>query len=470
MNESQVPAGISVADWQATPPSVQALVCNLLERLTVLEERLNRNSRNSSLPPSADPPQTPVRPRRKPSKRKAGGQPGHRGRTRLFQSAAEVERVVEVRPTSCAQCGTLLLGDDPQPQTRQVSELPRSLATTTEYRRHRLTCLWCGAQTQAAWPAGMPPGRFGPRLQATVGYLTGRLGLSQRDVTEMLEALCHLRLALGSVSRIEATLNTALSIPVGEAERYVQQQPVANVDETGWKERTQRRWLWVARTPRVTAFHLCASRGASALRQVLGSFGGVVGSDRWSAYRQIPPQRRQLCWAHLRRDFQQLAERSGAVAKLGKALLKQVRQLFALWYRVRDGTLPRAAFQVQMQPVRSRVEELLHAGTRLAHNQSRRTCQHIFRLKEALWTFVRHEGIEPTNNAAERPLRRAVLWRRRSFGTQSPTGSQFVARILTVVTTLRQQQRDVLDYLTAACAALHAKIQLPSLLPSPNTP
>jgi transposase len=471
MSEHPVPAGIAADEWQATPRSVQGLVSSLVQRVSELEERLNRNSRNSSLPPSADPPQAPPRPARQRSKRKRGGQPGHRGRTRPFQSAAQVERVVEVRPTSCAHCGMLLLGDDPQPQTRQVSEVPRRLATTTEYRRHRLTCLCCGAQTPAAWPADMPPGSFGPRLQATVGYLTGRLGLSQRDVTEVLETLCHTRLALGSVSNIETALTTALSVPVREAARYVQQQPVSNVDETGWKEETRRRWLWLATTPAVTVFQLCPSRGASGLQQVLGpGFGGIVGSDRWSAYRWLPPPRRQLCWAHLQRDFQQLAERTGAVARLGTALLKQGRQLFRLWQRVRAGTLTRATFQARMQPVCTRVEQLLPQGTTLTHPQSRRVCQNIVRLKEALWTFVREEGVEPTNNAAERPLRRAVLWRRRSFGTQSATGSQFVAHILTVVTTLRQQQRDILDYLTAACAALHAKTQPPSLLPTPLTP
>ena len=466
MCESQAPTGVSAEDWMATPASVRAVVSELLKRVAELEERLNRNSRNSSQPPSADPPQTPPRPQRTPSGRKAGGQPGHPGQARALKPLTQVNRVVDARPTSCAACGALLLGDDPQPQRHQVSELPRIEPTVTEYRCHRFSCLVCGAQTQADWPPEMPSGSFGPRLQATTGYLIGRMGLSQRDVAEALQTVFHTALSLGSVPAIATTLSAALAEPVAAAQDYVQQQSSANVDETGWREGTQRTWLWLAATPLVTIFLLVATRGAGGLRQLLGqTFQGIVGSDRWTAYNGLAPRRRQLCWAHLKRDFQKLVERTGQSARLGQALLQQVEQLFALWQRVRDGTLSRADFQVAMQPLRTRVGELLREGTTLAHPQTRRTCANILKLETALWTFVDVAGIEPTNNAAERPLRRAVLWRRRSFGTQSPAGSQFVARILTTVTTLRQQKRDVLDYLTAACAALAGEAKPPSLLP-----
>jgi transposase len=474
MSETRTaPAGISAEDWAATPVSVRELVWALLamieglqQRVAQLEERVNQTSRNSSRPPSSDPPQAAARSVREPSGRPAGGQPGHPGRGRALKPAEQVDRVVEVRPVSCGVCGTLLLGEDPEPARHQVTEVPRVEPEVTEYRRHCLTCLVCGASTTAPWPAEMPTGCFGPRVQATVGYLTGRVGASHREVEEVLETVFHTPIGLGSISALEASVSAALAEPLAQAQTYVQQQPVNNVDETSWREGKQRTWLWINTTPLVTFFMLLATRSAEGAKQVLGQvLTKTVGSDRWSAYNWLEPQRRQVCWAHLKRDVQALVDRGGESARIGRALLEQVRSMFKLWYRVRDGTLGRAAFQIAMQPIQARVGDLLREGTGLPHDKTRRTCQNILKLEAALWTFVQVEGVEPTNNSAERPLRRPVLWRRRSFGTQSEAGSRFVERVLTAVTTLRQQNRDVLDYLTEACAAAIRGDEPPSLLP-----
>jgi IS1 family transposase len=477
VNIETAPATISAEDWTATPIVVRQLVLTLLgtvehlqQRVAELEERINQNSGNSSKPPSSDPPNTSPRPARPASGRKAGGQPGHAGHTRPLKPMSQVQRVIDLRPTTCGACDALLLGDDPQPHRHQVTDLPRIEPQVTEYRRHTLTCLVCGTATPAESPTDLPSGDFGPRLQATVGYLSGRMGMSQRDMTETLETVFHTDVGLGSVPTLELAVSDALIQPVADAQTYVQQQPTANLDETGWREQAKRAWLWVAATPLVSVFLVLASRGATGAHQLLGeAFHGIVGSDRWSAYNWLDPQRRQLCWAHLKRDFQKLVERGGESQRLGKALLAQVEQLFRLWQRVRDGTLSRLDFQTQVTPIRTHVHQLLGQGVECAHAKTRRTCQNILKLETALWTFVYVEGIEPTNNHAERCLRRAVLWRRRSFGTQSDTGSRFVARVLTTVTTLRQQKRDVLDYLTAACAAAMRGDQPPSLLPDSST-
>lgn len=477
VNIETAPAGISAEDWSATPIAVRQLVLTLLgtvehlhHRVAELEERLNQNSRNSSQPPSSDPPNAPPRPPHPSSGRKAGGQPGHAGHTRPLKALSQVQTVINLRPTTCTECGALLLGDDPEPQRHQVTELPRIEPHVTEYRRHTLTCLVCGAATPAECPRDMPSGDFGPRLQATTGYLSGRMGMSQRDITETMEAVFHTDVALGSVSALETAVSEALAQPVADAQAYVQQQPAANLDETGWYEHAQRAWLWVAATPLVSVFLVLATRGAKGARQLLGdAFHGIVGSDRWSAYNWLDPPQRQLCWAHLRRDFQKLVERGGESQRLGEALLAQGEQLFRLWQRVRDGTLNRLDFQMQVEPIRTRVHALLCQGAALSHAKTRHTCENILKLETALWTFVYVEGVEPTNNHAERCLRRGVLWRRRSFGTQSETGSRFVERVLTTVTTLRQQKRDVLDYLTAACAAAIHGDKPPSLLPDSST-
>jgi transposase len=379
----------------------------------------------------------------------------------------QVDAVVEVRPSTCMGCGQPLVGEDPTPARHQVAEVPRVRAVVTEYRRHTLCCLACGTSTTAAWPEGMPCGSFGPRAQATVGYLTGRLNVSQRDVGEVLAVLFGLEVSLGSVSALAQQVSAAVAAPVAEAHAYVQTQPTVNADETSWPQGRQGGWLWVAVSALVSVFLVRKSRASAVAKELLGArYAGIVGSDRYGGYTWVDVQHRQICWAHLRRDFTAFVERGGESARIGQALLDASDAVFALWYRVRDGTLDRAAFQAAVLPLRAQVGTLLREGQALTHAKTGGTCDHLVVLEPALWTFVTSEGVEPTNNAAERALRRAVLWRRRSFGTKSDAGSRAVERLLTVVTTLRQQGRDVLDYLTVACQAAMLGEPAPSLLPS----
>lgn len=483
------PPGISAADWAATPQAVRILVValqaqvvalqelvvaqqgqivRLTERLTVLEERVGRSSRNSSQPPSSDPPSVPVRPKRKRSGRKQGGQPGHPGHGRALLPPAQVDERVEVTPLACVGCGALLLGVDPIPARRQVTELPRVEPMVTEYRQHTLTCQACGVATTAAWPADLPAGSFGPRVAATVAYLTGRCGVSKREAQEILRAVCHLEVGLGSIAALEQQVSAAVAAPVAAAQAYVQAQPVVNADETSWQQQTTGCWVWTAVTALVTVFLVRASRSSQSAKELLGAaYAGIVGSDRYSAYSWLAPGQRQVCWAHLIRDFTALVERGGASTALGTALLDATEAIFALWYRVRDGTLTRAEFSLAMAPQQALIHTLLVSGQAISTEKTRRFCDKLRQVEPALWTFVRVPGVEPTNNSAERALRRAVLWRRRSFGTQSAAGSRFVERILTTVTTLRQQGRDVLDYLAAATQAASADLPAPSLLPTP---
>jgi transposase len=478
-----VPTGLPIdpKDWERTPPGVQVVVIALggqiqafKEQVTVLEEQIaslqaeverlreqvNKNSSNSSKPPSSDPPQVRRYGKREKSGRKRGGQKGHTGKGRRLAPLERVKRVVVSKPSSCGQCGALLLGEDPRPRRHQEPEI-------TEYQRHTLSCQACGAQTRGEWPAEMPAGSFGPRTQALIGYLGGRFGMSDRDTQELLEVAFHSDISLGSIPAQEQQVSAALAQPVQEAQAYVRQQAYANVDETGWRQMDQRAWLWVAATTLVTVFVVVGTRSAAGLQRLLGAgFRGIVSSDRWSAYRGLDPLRRQVCWAHLKRDFQAFVDRGGESKIIGNLLLAQVKSMFELWYRVRDGTLSRADFQHCMQPVQAEVSNLLRIGTLLDHRGTRQTCHNLLSLEPALWTFVAQAGVEPTNNAAERPLRRGVIWRRRSFGTQSEAGSVFVERILTAVITLRQQQRDVLDFLTAACQANILGAHAPSLLPA----
>src|SRR5262245_12194518 len=466
MPNQTLPPGISEEDWNATPVAVRVLVMELLQRVAQLEARLNQTSRNSSKPPSSDPPSVRPRPAKEPTGRKSGGQLGHEGHGRKLKPESEVDQSIDVRPEHCGQCGTLLLGEDPEPERHQVTELPRITPVVTKYRSHCLWCVACGARTQAAWPTTMPTGSFGPRVHATVGYLTGRIGASQREVQDLFATLYQMEVSVGGIGALEQAVSAALAVPVVEAQTYVQRQPVRNADETSWREKRQRRWLWISVTPLVTIFRLLKTRGAAGAKELLGEIvWGIIGTDHYAGYHWLDPRQRQLCWAHLKREFVAWSERTGETARIGRALLAVEKQLFGLWYRVRDGTLTWAAFQVAVLPLMARVTTLLQEGGAGADVKARGTCRNLLKREAALWTFVWEPGVEPTNNCAERPLRRAVLWRRRSFGTQSEAGSQFVERILTAVTTLRQQRRDVLDYLTDACAAAIGKKPAPSLLP-----
>lgn len=476
--------GISEQEWAATPQAVRttllalqqqvrlmsirftayekqlaalreqvATVEDLKAEISELRERLGQNSGNSSRPPSSDPPSYERKPKREPKGRKRGGQPGHQGSARRLLPAEEVDHLVELKPPACAGCGRKLRGDDPVPERHQLSEAPVVQAEVTEYRRHALRCRWCGAVTRADWPAGVARTSFGPRAQAVVAYLTGRLGASHRDVAEAMAVLYGLTLGTGSVSAIQRQVSEALREPVDEATRFVQQQTAQHVDETGWRECGQLKWLWVNATRDVTTFEVLDGRGADQARRVINPEAkGIVTTDRYWSYNWLPGRRRQLCWAHLSRDFQAMVERGGESEEIGEALLKQAERLFKLWHRLRDGELSRERLASLMRPVRRRIKESLEAGTRCGQKKTRRTCSNILAVERSLWTFVRVEGVEPTNNAAERGLRRAVLWRRKSFGTQSAEGSRFVARVLTAVMTLRQQGRDVLEFLARVCA------------------
>jgi transposase len=213
-------------------------------------------------------------------------------------------------------------------------------------------------------------------------------------------------------------------------------------------------------------FALRFSRGSKVAKELIGeNYKGIVISDRWSGYTWLPLKRRQLCWAHLKRDFQKIVEVGGEVGAIGEGLQAQRKKLFDHWHRVRDGTLKRSTFRSYVSPIRAEVKALLRQGKVCDHAKTAGMCKAILKAEQAMWTFVRVEGIEPTNNDAERALRHAVIWRKTSFGTQSDAGSEFVEGVLTAVGTLRAQGRNVLDYLTETCSnALHGT-PAPSLLP-----
>jgi transposase len=349
-----------------------------------------------------------------------------------------------------------------------VTDVPPVRPVITEYQLHTLHCDDCGVTTTAGLPAGVPPGAFGPRLQALAALCTGVYHLSRRTTVGVLRDLFGVQLSVGALSACEQAVSAAVADPVAAAHAYVQQHDGAvHADETGWREQRQRAWLWVLVSPLVTVFLVHAQRSTVAARVLLGAcLKAILISDRWSAYAFWSTEQRQLCWAHLLREFQAFTERGGAAARVGRALLREAKPMFAWWAQVRDGTRTHRQFWRDMRPVRRRVEAQLRRGVAQADAKTAATCRDLLARAPALWTFVDLPDVAPTNNAAERALRPAVLWRKKSFGSHSPAGSRFAERMLTIAATLKQQRRNVVDYLTEACiAGVHGK-PAPSLLPT----
>ena len=447
-----------------------AYIRKLEARIEALEHRLDQNSRNSSRPPSTDPPHLKRTPKRSPSGRRPGGQPGHEGHQRVLFPSDKVTSDKDHWPGQCEDCGRLLpVGaarvDAADPHRWQRVELPDEPAKVHEDRYHGQGCPCCAHVTWAKPPDGKPPAAFGPRLVATLAVLSGAYRLSKRAMQAVLRELFGIEMSLGAISSCEEAASEAVAAPVEEARRYVREQPVLNADETSWRERAQRVWLWVAVTTYVTVFWILPRRNKVSAQEVLGAFCGTLGTDRYVAYDHYPLERRQFCWAHLEREFEAMRLRRGRIGRLGRQLLALADRMFQWWYGVRKGAMSRTTFQRKMRPLQAEFEVLLEQGVRSRDAKVHALCWDLWFRSEALWTFVRVEGVEPTNNAAERAVRHAVLWRKSSFGTWSERGSRFVERMLTVTATLRQQHRGLLPYITQAIAAHSHGLPSPSLLP-----
>ena len=416
---------------------------------------------NSSKPPSSDGPGVKkAKAKRTGSKR--GGQPGHEGAERR---AVPVDDVVNYRPKRCRRCAHRLVGDDADPKRFQVVELPEIRPHVTEHRAHALTCPECRTVTRAPLPTDVLQHGFGPRLSAFVAYLTGRCRLSKRQVVELCEDALGTPISLGAVCAIEQDVSAALAAPVDEAAAAVRTQAVVHLDETGWREDKKLAWLWVVVTGVAVVFRVACTRGSVIAKELLGAeFQGRLVTDRWNAYNWFDTARRQLCWAHLLRDFQGMVDRGGPGGELATQLLVHTDQMFVWWSQVRDGSLTRLIFQQQMTPVRAEVGRLLRDAVARAEKKTAGMCKEMLKLEPALWTFVDIEGLEPTNNAAERAIRPAVLWRKGSFGNDSPNGSRYTERILTAVSTVRLRGGDVLEYLADACSSHRESRPAPSLL------
>lgn len=462
------------AAGEVLSPAVRAALVALEARVHVLEAkvkdleaRLATNSTNSSKPPSSDPPGTPRR-KQRASGRARGGQKGHPGSWRSLLPPERVDEIIEHRPAECRHCGHSLDGAPVvgTPRLHQQIELPRIRAVVSEHRAHLLSCPGCGKRTRGHIPREVTLSHFGPQLVALGAMLTSRFRLSRRDLEAFCSDLLDVpALSLGTTQAFANEAAAALLPAYREVRRAVRRSKCAGVDETGWKLRGSSRWIWTAATARATLFHLGRSRIRRDLERLVGSnYAGVVTSDRWRTYKVC--RRRQLCWAHLQRNLEGLALRGGEATRFACWGLSECAHIFEAWNAVKSKDLDRPGLRRRLAPVRARLGRLLSRGGRSSDRKVAAFCRDLKDHWDALWTFASVAGVEPTNNAAERALRRAVLWRKCCFGSQSGRGLRFVERMLTITETCRQNQANVLDYLTRAIVAHRQSSLTPRLLPT----
>jgi transposase len=438
-------------------PEIRGYISYLEECLAELEARLTQDSQNSSKPPSSDPLSAPPRPPKKATGRKQGGQKGHKRHERQLALSEKVAIEREYYPLKCSNlnCGAELNWRDQkgEPIVQQVWEIVRTPVQITEHRYYRCECPYCATETVGSRPPEVPTGNFGPELVALVAVLHGRYRLSMGEVVLVLEAMWGLKISKGMVAKMGEQVSQALAKPYDEAHEAIKTAQQNNVDETSWKLAGQKYWLWVAAAEFLSVFYLAKSRSRDSFHALVGkAYGGIITSDRYSAYAALEAHRHQFCWAHLLREMRGLSQRKGAGGEWGVTALNWTAQLFEVWhgYRESASTVSLGQLVEKLAPIRAGFKAHLESGKTLPDGKVRCFCEQLLKAEDSLWVFSANYGVEPTNNSAERALRPAVIWRKSCFGSQSQKGLRFVERILTAAATCRKKGMDLLTFVAEA--------------------
>jgi transposase len=439
----------------------------LRKRIEELERLIQQNSRNSSKPPSSDfgrnaKAKKPAEKKR--GKRKQGAQKGHKPNLKQLVPEEQVTKFEHLVPERCT-CGCTDLEDCQEPALRfQTFDLPPIKPLVKEYVQHFKRCRHCGDFVYEPLAESIRRNVFGPGVLAVVGVMTGMLNTSKRKALEVVNEVFHVPMSLGGLSNSEARISEAMAGPYDDLREFVQSQDTAHADESGWPLGNRLKgWLWAMCSATAAFFMIHTNRTQEAARELLGRFSGILHSDRWSGY-NIYDHIRQICWAHLKRDFKAISEAKGKLGRIGRQLLELEAQIFREYHRARDGTIQWRTFQSRMVSLASEVEHLLQKGSQCEGPLAGK-CREIWKHRENLWTFVSHLDVSPTNNAAEQIVRQAVIWRKMSFGTQSKRGARYAERMLSVCATCRLQGRSIIEYIRQACQARLDNQPAPTLRP-----
>ncbi|MGN6169760.1 MAG: IS66 family transposase [Solirubrobacteraceae bacterium] len=456
-------------------------VDQLEERLRRLEQQLHQDSRTSSKPPSQDPPKTRQQRRaearakakellaQEGTKRKSGGQEGHRGSGRELAAEDRVDEIVCHYPQACHGCGRVFCEDERRPGGRfgrhQVCELPPLSAMLIEHRTHRLRCPECGGRTTAQLPAGVAGSAFGPRLRAAIVTLTARNRVSRRGIAQLAGELFGVRLSTGSVDAICQRASGALAGPYGRLRDWILGQGAVHVDETGWRTAGDSRALWTTATAGASIFQIAEHCNREQFNELIGDYAGIVVSDRWNGYEHLDPDRRQVCWSHIQRDFRRHSEGLSEQKTFGEQGLKLTRRVFQAWRAYQHEHHDRDRLAAEITPIQTQLRRLLEDASPKSKRTRwhRRFANNMLKVWPALWTFTTHLDVEPTNNPAERALRGPVIHRKISGGTRSHNGERFAERAHSAATTCRQQRRSLFEFLTELITAHARGDPLPAL-------
>jgi len=437
------------------------------KRIEELERLIKQNSTNSSKPPSSDfgrNSKTNKPAQKKTRRRKQGAQKGHKPNLKQLVSEEHVTKFEHWVPEQCT-CGCCDLEDCEEPALRfQSFDLPPIIPIVKEYVQHFKRCRGCGEIVYKPLAESIRRNVFGPGVLAVVAVMTGMLNTSKRKALEVINEVFHVPMSLGGLSNCEAKISEAMAAPYDDLKDFVQSQDKAHADESGWPLGNRLKgWLWAMACATAAFFMIHTNRTQKAASELLGRFSGILHSDRWSGY-NIYNQLRQICWAHLKRDFQAISEAKGKLGRIGSELLELEAIIFRDYHRARDETIQWKTFQSRMVSIQSEVERLLQEGGKYKGPLAGKS-REIWKHRENLWTFVSHPDVSPTNNAAEQIVRQAVLWRKMSFGTQSKRGARYVERMLSVCATCRLQGRSIIDYIRKACQAHLNNRPVPTLRP-----
>lgn len=444
------------------------------EKLKRKIAHLEKDSTNSSKPPSSDHPQDESQPPKsdntKKKKRKPGGQPGHKGRKRKLIPVEEVDELFHYYPDECKNCGRTLPQDGTAPEGRepfrwQVAEIEPIKPNITEHQAHSCLCE-CGCETSASLPAEVLKSNFGARLTAIIAYLAAVLHVSRRGTREFCETLLTVNISLGSVQNLLEDTSAALAPIDKELKDALPQEPVINADETGWRDR----WLWIFVGATFIYFKVAKTRSSQVLMDVLGKiYKGILCVDRWGAYTKYHKGLFQICWAHLKRDFRGIlkvgeATQSPDAISCAETMEKLRKRLMAMWYRFKKGEISRAELVKKTWPIRNAIKRSLQEYVDSEERCVRVLAKNLLKRFNDLFTFIFHEGVEPTNNNAERGIRPAVQWRKICFGNRSDKGAVLTSRLLTVTRTCWLQKRNSLEFLVQAIGAYRAGKTVPALI------
>lgn len=440
-----------------------SIIMELRAEITELKEKLRINSKNSSLPPSKD--LHKPKSKKKTSSRKQGGQPGRKGTFRSLLPETALDEIIDCSlPASCALCESPIILK--KIKRHQVYELPKQQFEVIEYRKHIGICSCCDKKHEGAYPVGITDKILGPRAHGLIGLLTSKYRLSKRLTVQLFEQVYGLSISLGTVSNVENTISTALQMPYEEIKANLTSAPIVHLDETGHKEKNKNGWAWLMGSQEVTLFSLHRSRGRKVAKSLIDTYiNRIFITDRYSAYDYLPDANRQVCWAHLKRDFQKISEREGPSSRIGFGLLKAYRCLFTLWKK--EPIARRLYHKKTQQWFRRYSYKLLYwlrQGVVCGHKNTMRTCEKLLEIEGALWTFWWNPDVPPTNNQAERQLRPLVISKKLTFGTQSSRGSRFIERIFSMVMTCQQQRKNAYEFLEHSMAAFFSNQPAPKLL------